>query len=150
MYSSFYKYCERLVNSRLSCLDVILVYLTGQVSYEKMVSFFYRMHDPTTLNRQGNDRGKCYRPVASLLLTLLGTQYRSAIFYHDDEQKQIAEEVTEKMRGHKAFEGEATLHDQQICLSLLVSSFIFYCAVLASHTLRSRDSHRDHSSVHVL
>ena len=40
------------------------------------VEYFYRIHDPTTPNRQGNDRG---------------TQYRSAIFYHDDEQKRIAE-----------------------------------------------------------
>ena len=40
------------------------------------VEYFYRIHDPTTPNRQGNDQG---------------TQYRSAIFYHDDEQKRIAE-----------------------------------------------------------
>lgn len=40
------------------------------------VEYFYRIHDPTTPNQQGNDRG---------------TQYRSAIFYHDDEQKRIAE-----------------------------------------------------------
>lgn len=40
------------------------------------VEYFYRIHDPTTPNRQGND---------------VGTQYRSAIFYHDDEQKRVAE-----------------------------------------------------------
>lgn len=40
------------------------------------VEYFYRIHDPTTPNQQGNDRG---------------TQYRSAIFYHDDEQKRVAE-----------------------------------------------------------
>jgi methionine-S-sulfoxide reductase len=46
-----------------------------KLSYEKLLDYFFRMHDPTTLNRQHND---------------VGTQYRSAIFYHDDEQKRIA------------------------------------------------------------
>lgn len=44
------------------------------------MEYFYRIHDPTTKNRQGNDTG---------------TQYRSAIFYEDDEQKRIAEVRTE-------------------------------------------------------
>ena len=46
------------------------------ISFEKLLDVFWHTHDPTTLNRQGND---------------VGTQYRSAIFYHDEEQKQIAE-----------------------------------------------------------
>jgi len=49
------------------------------VSYRTLIEFFYRIHDPTTLNRQGADAG---------------TQYRSAIFYHNDEQKRITDEVT--------------------------------------------------------
>jgi len=49
-----------------------------KTSYEALLRFFFRMHDPTTLNRQGND---------------IGTSYRSAIFYHDDEQKRVAEKV---------------------------------------------------------
>ncbi|MFL6364978.1 MAG: peptide-methionine (S)-S-oxide reductase MsrA [Nitrososphaeraceae archaeon] len=44
--------------------------------YEKILDVFWHTHDPTTLNRQGND---------------VGTQYRSAIFYHDQKQKEIAE-----------------------------------------------------------
>ena len=48
------------------------------VSYETLVMHFFRMHDPTQLNRQGPD---------------VGDSYRSAIFYHDDEQKEIAEKV---------------------------------------------------------
>lgn len=48
------------------------------LSYEEILRYFFRLHDPTTLNRQGNDRG---------------TQYRSAIFYSSPEQKKIAEKV---------------------------------------------------------
>lgn len=54
-----------------------------KVSYRQLLEFFYKMHDPTTLNRQGPD---------------VGTQYRSAIFFHNDEQEQIAKEVTEKVQ----------------------------------------------------
>ena len=46
------------------------------IPYEKILDVFWHTHDPTTLNRQGND---------------IGTQYRSAIFYHTKEQKEIAE-----------------------------------------------------------
>jgi peptide-methionine (S)-S-oxide reductase len=46
------------------------------ISFEKILDIFWHTHDPTTLNRQGND---------------VGTQYRSAIFYHDEKQKEIAE-----------------------------------------------------------
>lgn len=52
------------------------------ISYEKILDYFFRLHDPTTLNRQHND---------------IGTQYRSAIFYHDETQKKIAEEFKRKM-----------------------------------------------------
>ena len=51
------------------------------MSYEELLDIFYDKHDPTTLNRQGGDRG---------------TQYRSAIFYYNDEQKAIAEKVQER------------------------------------------------------
>jgi len=52
------------------------------VSYQQLLEFFYRMHDPTTLNRQGGDAG---------------TQYRSAVFTHGPEQERIAKEITEKV-----------------------------------------------------
>ncbi|KAJ5863727.1 uncharacterized protein N7529_005643 [Penicillium soppii] len=52
------------------------------VTFRQLIEFFYRMHDPTTENRQGPD---------------VGTQYRSAIFTHGDEQQKIAEEITDKV-----------------------------------------------------
>ncbi|MDO9080715.1 MAG: peptide-methionine (S)-S-oxide reductase MsrA [Desulfuromonadales bacterium] len=50
----------------------------SQTSFEALLRFFFRIHDPTTRNRQGND---------------IGSSYRSAIFYHDAEQQRIAEQV---------------------------------------------------------
>lgn len=52
------------------------------VTYRQLLEFFYRMHDATTLNRQGPD---------------VGTQYRSAIFTHGEEQQKIAEQITDKV-----------------------------------------------------
>ncbi len=55
---------------------VQIVFDPKKISYERVLAWFWDLHDPTTLNRQGNDAG---------------TQYRSAIFYHSDEQKKVAE-----------------------------------------------------------
>ena len=49
-----------------------------ETSYRDILEFFFQIHDPTTLNRQGND---------------IGTSYRSAIFYADDTQRQVAEDT---------------------------------------------------------
>jgi len=57
---------------------VQITYDPQVVSYRELLQVFFTIHDPTTLNRQGND---------------VGTQYRSAIYYHDEAQKRVAEEV---------------------------------------------------------
>lgn len=61
---------------------VRIVFDPRKLSYADLLRYFFRLHDPTTPNRQGNDRG---------------TQYRSAIFYATPEQKQIAEEVIKEV-----------------------------------------------------
>ncbi|MEO8232237.1 MAG: peptide-methionine (S)-S-oxide reductase MsrA [Ignavibacteriota bacterium] len=67
------------------------------ITYDELLEIFWKMHDPTTLNRQGND---------------VGTQYRSVIFYHNDEQKQKAEyykkELTEEKIWNKPIVTEIT------------------------------------------
>lgn len=55
-----------------------LTYDPNETSFKEILDFFFRMHDPTTVDRQGNDRG---------------SSYRSAIFYQNDEEKAIAEEM---------------------------------------------------------
>jgi methionine-S-sulfoxide reductase len=63
------------------------------VSYEKLLDLFFKMHDPTTLDQQGNDTG---------------TQYRSAIFYHGEAQKKVALAFKEKVEKSKAWKGPIT------------------------------------------
>ncbi|GAB3042777.1 peptide-methionine (S)-S-oxide reductase MsrA [Parafrigoribacterium mesophilum] len=58
--------------------SVEIVFDPDQISYRDVLEFFFQIHDPSTMNRQGND---------------LGPSYRSAIFYTNDEQKHVAEET---------------------------------------------------------
>lgn len=59
------------------------------ITYDELLEIFWKTHDPTTLNRQGND---------------IGTQYRSVIFYHNEEQKQKAEFYKKKLEEEKIWE----------------------------------------------
>lgn len=59
-----------------------------KIKYETLIEIFFKLHDPTTPNRQGND---------------VGSQYRSAIFYHSEEQKKIAELTKIKLESEKYF-----------------------------------------------
>jgi peptide-methionine (S)-S-oxide reductase len=58
------------------------------VTYADLLSVFFAIHDPTTKDRQGND---------------VGSQYRSAIFYHSDDQKRVAEDVVKRISGEGIF-----------------------------------------------
>lgn len=69
--------------------EVVLVEFDPAIlSYEKVLDLFFRLHDPTTLNRQHND---------------IGTQYRSVIFTYDEEQKKMAEEMIKKVDASGVF-----------------------------------------------
>jgi peptide-methionine (S)-S-oxide reductase len=60
----------------------------NQISFREILEVFFSIHDPTTRNRQGAD---------------VGTQYRSAIFYHTPEQKQVAEQLIEELQADKVW-----------------------------------------------
>jgi peptide-methionine (S)-S-oxide reductase len=69
-----------------------IVFDPTQTTYRRLLEFFFQIHDPTTLNRQGND---------------LGTSYRSAIFYTTDEQKQVAEDTIADVDASGLWPGKA-------------------------------------------
>jgi len=65
-----------------------IYYDPREISYDELLAAFWTSHDPTQLNRQGND---------------VGTQYRSVIFFHNDEQRQKAEEYKKKLNDEHAY-----------------------------------------------
>ena len=81
---------EEVCSGRTGAAEAIqITYDPSIISYDKLLDIFWHLHDPTTLNRQGND---------------IGTQYCSAVFYHNDEQKRIAlalKEALEKSGTYK-------------------------------------------------
>jgi peptide-methionine (S)-S-oxide reductase len=67
---------------------VQIAYDPKVVTYDELLAVFWKTHDPTTLNRQGHD---------------VGTQYRSVIFYHDENQRKLAEDYKQKLEASGAF-----------------------------------------------
>lgn len=65
-----------------------VIYNPEIITYDELLEAFFQTHDPTQLNRQGND---------------VGTQYRSAIFYHNEEQKKLAEYYIQKLNDEEAY-----------------------------------------------
>ena len=66
-----------------------VVFDSSKISFDEILEVFWKTHDPTTMNRQGNDEG---------------TQYRSAIFYHTPEQKELAEKYKKQLNASGAYD----------------------------------------------
>jgi peptide-methionine (S)-S-oxide reductase len=80
---------EEVCSGTTGHAEVIEVtYDPTKIKYDELLEVFWKSHDPTTLNRQGAD---------------VGTQYRSVVFYHTDEQKQLAEKYKKELNDTKAF-----------------------------------------------
>ena len=80
---------EEVCGGRTGHAEVIKIdFDPGEIAFKDLLAVFFTTHDPTTLNRQGND---------------VGTQYRSAIFYADEEQKREAEAFIKELNDSKAF-----------------------------------------------
>ena len=74
---------EQICQGNTQHAEVVLIdFDEQQISYSQLLNVFFAIHDPTTLNRQGND---------------IGTQYRSVIYYFNDEQKQQAQQVIQSL-----------------------------------------------------
>jgi peptide-methionine (S)-S-oxide reductase len=68
-----------------------LTYDPAEVSFSEILDYFYRIHNPTTIDRQGNDRG---------------SSYRSAIFFQNEEEKSVAQEIIAVVDGSGKWEGK--------------------------------------------
>jgi peptide-methionine (S)-S-oxide reductase len=82
------------------------------ISYEKILEIFFHLHDPTTMNRQGNDEG---------------TQYRSAIFYHNALQKQTAEKVKQEVADEEKYK-QSISSNKNLIITEIVPFEKFYPA----------------------
>ena len=82
---------EQVCTGRTGCAEVVkLVYDPAQVSLRQLLEIFFATHDPTQLNRQGND---------------VGTQYRSGIYFSTPAQQVVADDIVREMSQDKLFDG---------------------------------------------
>lgn len=82
---------RRVCDGNTGHAEVVQVeYDDAMISYEQLCLIFFSLHDPTQLNRQGND---------------IGTQYRSAIFFHNDKQQHIANNIIAELKAENVFSG---------------------------------------------
>jgi peptide-methionine (S)-S-oxide reductase len=86
------------------------------ISLTEILEVFWKMHDPTTLNRQGND---------------VGTQYRSVVFYHDDQQKEVAETIKAELTKAKIWNDSIVTEISPI--SMFYTAENYHQDYLASH-----------------
>jgi methionine-S-sulfoxide reductase len=89
-----------------------IIFDSTQTSVQEILKVFFTVHDPTTLNRQGND---------------VGTQYRSAIFYHSNKQKEIAQTIIRELNESNAYPSEIVTEIESLT--------IFY---------RAKEDHQDY------
>ena len=81
---------EQVCSGKTGHAEVVeITFNPMEASFKELLEVFFTIHDPTTLNRQGNDAG---------------TQYRSVVFYHSPEQQQVAEETIKKMTSEKVWD----------------------------------------------
>ena len=93
-----------------------VVYDTTKITFAELLEIFWASHDPTTLNRQGHD---------------VGTQYRSGVFYHSEEQKALAETYKNKLEKEKVFD------------SPIVTEIMAY-----TNFFKAEDYHADYFKLH--
>ena len=81
---------EQVCSGRTGHAEVVQVtFDPAEISFREILEIFFTTHDPTTLNRQGGDEG---------------TQYRSVVFYHGDEQRRVAEEVIRELTERRLYD----------------------------------------------
>ncbi|HEX8317814.1 peptide-methionine (S)-S-oxide reductase MsrA [Longimicrobium sp.] len=81
---------EQVCSGRTGHAEVVQVtFDPAEIPFREILEIFFTTHDPTTLNRQGGDEG---------------TQYRSVVFYHDDEQRRVAEEVIRELTERRLYD----------------------------------------------
>lgn len=100
-----------------------IVFDPAVISFEMLLNIFFATHDPTTLNRQGND---------------IGTQYRSSIFYVDEEQKKAAEIYLAQLKTMEIFDSPVVTQLEQ--------ATIFYEAEAYHHNYYNRNSEQGYCS----